>query len=184
MNKELLFNIAHIKLSTEVEGPYKRCCIWFQGCTLRCRGCINRDLQAIKVNHLCTITELIDIITSASDSFSIEGVTLSGGEPLLQQNLGILCRKIHSLGLGVILFTGYTEDRIPKNIRDNIDMALTGPYMQEFHDDKRFLIGSSNKRIIEYTDRYHDRLSYFDINRHKVMEEVCFGDNEIFFNGD
>lgn len=184
MNEKLLFNVAHIKMCTEVEGPFKRCCIWFQGCILKCRGCINHDLQEIKANHICTMNQLIDIISSAYESFAIEGITLSGGEPLLQQHLGIFCQKIHSMGLGIILFTGYTEDKIPDIIRNNIDLALTGPYIEKMHDDKRFLIGSSNKKIIEYTKRYHNDLSYFDIDRHSVIEEACFGNNEIFFNGD
>ena len=77
------FNVAYIKLCTKTEGPYKRCCIWFQGCNINCIGCCNKDLQPLVPNHIVTLKELVDIVKEAKDKFDIEGITLSGGEPSL-----------------------------------------------------------------------------------------------------
>ncbi len=180
---EPVFNIAHVKLCTEVEGPFRRCCIWFQGCILSCPGCINPDLQELRPRHILPLSQVSEIVAGAAEKFTIEGVTLSGGEPLLQQGLWQLCREIRAMGLGIILFTGFPPEKIPREIRAHADLALAGPYIAERHDDTRFLIGSENKEIVEYTSRYHEELSYFDIRNHDIMEEVCLGDDEIFFNG-
>ena len=180
---EPVFNIAHVKLCTEVEGPFRRCCIWFQGCILSCPGCINPDLQELRPRHILPLSRVSEIVAGAAKEFTIEGVTLSGGEPLLQQGLWQLCREIRAMGLGIILFTGFPPEKIPPEIRAHADLALAGPYIAERHDDTRFLIGSENKEIVEYTSRYHEELSYFDIRNHDIMEEVCLGDDEIFFNG-
>ena len=98
------FNVAYIKLCTKTEGPYKRCCIWFQGCNINCRGCCNKNLQPLVPNHIVTLKELIDIVKEAKDKFDIEGITLSGGEPSLQTGLRYFNNEIHKLGLGLIMF--------------------------------------------------------------------------------
>ena len=93
------FNIASINRCTETEGPYKRLTIWFQGCNIGCRGCCNLDYQPIIPKHIFVLDELIEIISQAQKEFGIEGVTYSGGEPTLQQNLPALTQKIRGLNL-------------------------------------------------------------------------------------
>ena len=75
LNK-IKFNIAHIKLFTKTEGPFNRCCIWFQGCNINCKGCCNKDLQELLPKHIVTLSKLIDIVKEAKRDFDIEGVTL------------------------------------------------------------------------------------------------------------
>ena len=99
------FNVASINQCTEVEGPYKRLCIWFQGCNILCKGCCNPEYQPLVPKHILSLSELVEIIAEAKDSFGIEGVTYSGGEPTLQEGLSELTEKNHKLGLGVISFT-------------------------------------------------------------------------------
>ena len=57
MNLKSKFNVAYIKLCTKTEGPYNRCCIWFQGCNLNCKGCCNKDLQPLFPNHIVSYDE-------------------------------------------------------------------------------------------------------------------------------
>ena len=87
------FNIATINRCTEVEGPFKRLTIWFQGCNIGCRGCCNPGYQPLISKHIISLDELMDIIAQASKEFGIEGVTYTGGEPTLQQNLPSLTKK-------------------------------------------------------------------------------------------
>ena len=86
MNSQIKFNVAYIKLSTKIEGPFNRCCIWFQGCNLNCKGCGNKELQPLIPKHIVTISELIDIVKKAKAEFDIEGITISGGEPFAQKS--------------------------------------------------------------------------------------------------
>ena len=106
----------------------------------------------------------------------------------MQQDLWLLCRNIRTMGLGIIIFTGFLPEKIPRKIRENSDLALAGPYIASRHDDSRFLLGSENKTIIEYSARYHEKLSYVEMASHDIMEEACLGkagpgEAEIFFNG-
>ena len=100
-----------MKLCTEALGPYKRMSIWFQGCNLGCKDCCNPELQPFEKRHILSLQDLTRIATDAKDRYGIEGVTLIGGEPTLQQNLNHLAHAFQNLGLGIILFTGklYSE---------------------------------------------------------------------------
>ena len=91
----------------------------------------------------------------------VEGITLSGGEPLLQHRaLAKLLFQVHqSADLGVILFTGFTWaelQHIPKIsiCLAEIDLVIAGRYQQSNHL-ARHLIGSTNKTIHYLTSRYH-----------------------------
>ena len=77
------FNVAYIKLCTKTEGPYKRCCIWFQGCNINCRGCCNKNLQPLVPNHIVTLKELIDIVKEAKDEgYDVKGKMAQGASAL------------------------------------------------------------------------------------------------------
>ena len=67
------FNVAAINCCTETEGPYKRLCIWFQGCDIHCKGCCNPDYQAFTVRNLMTLDELIAVINDAKDKHDSNG---------------------------------------------------------------------------------------------------------------
>ena len=176
------FNVASINKCTEVEGPFKRLCIWFQGCNIHCKGCCNPDYQQLVPKNLMTLDEIISIIKEAQKEFGIEGVTFSGGEPSLQQNLPILTSKIKELGLGVISFTGHNYEDV-KDCFVGCDVVLDGAYKQAEKETQRRLLGSKNQRIICLTERYKDCLdTWFNSSETKTME-VSLAD-KIVINGD
>jgi anaerobic ribonucleoside-triphosphate reductase activating protein len=91
---------------------------------------------------------------------SIEGITISGGEPLQQRPaLEVLFSRIRlETSLTVVLFSGYTWPEIQKmrNIQtllSNVDVLLAGRYdaTQRVADH---LTGSANKTIQFLTSRY------------------------------
>lgn len=127
------------------------------------------------------MSKLLEIIGDAKERFQIEGVTLSGGEPSLQQGLSLLNIRIHEMGLGIIMFSGKYKEQLDPTLVQTVDLLLDGPYEYKKHDDNRFLIGSTNKRITPITDRYKDTLDYFSQNI--SFEEVEVSDS-IFINGD
>lgn len=180
LNK-IKFNVAHIKLSTKTEGPSDRCCIWFQGCNLNCKGCCNKDLQELVPRHIVTLDKLVEIVKDAKKNFNIEGVTLSGGEPSLQQGLIEFNKAIRELGLGIIMFSGKNVDSLDKALVDSVDLLIDGPFIENQIDENRLLLGSKNKKLIFITDRYKDEEKYFynKISLNEVVVEDC-----IFINGD
>lgn len=175
------FNVASINTCTEAEGPYKRLCIWFQGCNIRCPGCCNPDYQPFEARHIMSLEELMAVIKEAKTRFEIEGVTYSGGEPTCQQNLSLLTKEIKSLGLGVISFTGRTYEDVPE-IFEGCDVVLDGSFKADLPETKRRLLGSENQRIICLTERYKDCINIWFAAHNKVVE-VSVG-SEIIANGD
>lgn len=181
MNSHLKFNVAYIKLCTRTEGPFNRCCIWFQGCNLNCHGCCNEGLQSFTHKNIISIDKLINIVKEAKEKFDIEGVTLSGGEPTLQRGLKEFNDAIHNLGLGIIMFSGKYLNDLDLDLVNSVDLLIDGPYISSQKDTKRILLGSKNKNLNFITNRYTSEKSYFD---NPISVEEVTAENYIFINGD
>ena len=81
-----------------VDGPGVRFVIFLQGCPLRCGCCHNPDTQSLTGGTPYESEELLRRILRCRDYFGeTGGVTLSGGEPLVQaafaRELFELCKK-------------------------------------------------------------------------------------------
>lgn len=80
--------IHSIDTFSTVDGPGIRTVIFLQGCPLRCQYCHNPDTwsAASKAAHDYTANDLMKIIRRSIPYFQASGggVTISGGEPLLQ----------------------------------------------------------------------------------------------------
>ena len=140
---------------TESLGPYKRYAIWVQGCLKRCKGCISPDAQPFDGGYNADIDVLAQEILFVSE---IEGITISGGEPFLQQEaLSALIDAVRrKRDIGVIAYTGMRYEEIcDTSLARCCDLIIDGEYIEELNDD-RSLRGSSNQRVICLTDRYKD----------------------------
>ena len=68
-----------------VDGPGVRFVIFMQGCRLRCRYCHNPDTWNLKAGEEFTAEQLLDSAERYRGYWGSEGgITVSGGEPLLQ----------------------------------------------------------------------------------------------------
>jgi len=69
-----------------VDGPGIRFVVFMQGCALRCKYCHNRDSWNLDGGHVVSTHELFEHIMRFRTYFipSGGGVTITGGEPLLQ----------------------------------------------------------------------------------------------------
>ncbi|MFI3243404.1 MAG: pyruvate formate-lyase-activating protein [Akkermansia sp.] len=78
----------HSRLSAgTVDGPGIRYVVFFQGCPLRCRFCHNPDTWSTKGGEPTSVAELANDILKYRAFFKASGggITLTGGEPLLQK---------------------------------------------------------------------------------------------------
>lgn len=180
LNKKL--NIAYINVCTEAEGPYKRMAIWFQGCNILCDGCCNPELQEIKVAHIITVQEVVNIAIDSKKENGIEGVTFLGGEPTLQEGLVSLARALAMEDIGTILFTGKRFDNLSDDIKPAVDLIVDGRFEANLIDRNRNLVGSTNQQIIFVTDRYKKCQDWFMYTREKKIEMNL--NNSLFINGD
>lgn len=70
-----------------VDGPGVRFVIFLQGCRLRCRYCHNPDTWDTEGGEERTVAELLDTAERYRGYWGREGgITVSGGEPLLQMD--------------------------------------------------------------------------------------------------
>ncbi len=97
--KEIKGNIASFESMGLVDGPGVRFVVFLQGCPLRCAYCHNPEMwNGKEIKTLITPEELVQKVKKYKPYFGEEGgITISGGEPLLQQEFVTdvfkLCKK-------------------------------------------------------------------------------------------
>ena len=108
MQKALLFNIQKFCLH---DGYGIRTTLFFKGCNLRCGWCSNPESQSTQTDEAgryYTLEEIMETVLKDKPFYdkSGGGVTLSGGEPLLQPEfVCTLCDTLHAIGVTVGLET-------------------------------------------------------------------------------
>jgi len=151
--------VAARHVSTGVNGPRRRFVLWLQGCRLRCAGCINPEMWDEEGGELIPVEAIAGEIESAP---GIEGVTFSGGEPLLQAAALLpLARRVRRRGLGLVLFTGFTMREVEagaaapsgRRLARLCDMVIDGPFVEERRTAAPWR-GSDNQRVRFLTPRY------------------------------
>lgn len=119
--------IHSIETCGTVDGPGIRFVIFTQGCPLRCLYCHNPDCQQATNGKTATVEELInEIHRYASYLKPPGGVTISGGEPLMQPEfVREIFRRCKSLGLHTALDTsGFVNLDTAKSVLDQVDLVL------------------------------------------------------------
>ena len=146
---------------TRVLGPGQRAVIWVQGCRFACPNCIVPESWDESAGELVPVTEVANWILAQPD---LEGITISGGEPLLQaEALADLIDLVKSrANLGVVCYTGYGWEHLQqqgrpkqKDLLQRVDLLIDGVYMEGQHGDLLWR-GSTNQRLLPLSDRYRD----------------------------
>ncbi len=90
-----------------VDGPGVRFVIFFQGCHLRCKCCHNPDTWNMNEGTVYTAEELVRRAARFREYFGTKGgITLSGGEPLLQPKFAHeIFVRCHEAGINTCLDT-------------------------------------------------------------------------------
>lgn len=157
-------NISH----SRINGPGNRLVIWVQGCKFHCKGCFNPETHPYTKEHLMDINELVKLINADA---TIEGITISGGEPLdYPKQLEKLFEDI-SPNLTIIVYSGFKIEEINqepslKRLLKMTDLAIVGRY------DENLSHPFFGKKFIVMTDKIN--LDYFK-PRH-VVEYSMKGD--------
>jgi anaerobic ribonucleoside-triphosphate reductase activating protein len=158
MNNDTLLIHKFLPLSL-ANGPGRRAVIWVQGCSLNCYGCFNPKTHNFNAGETLSVHDLFDKIASSVDK--IDGITISGGEPMQQaQSLQYLLRRIcGETSLSVILFSGYTWNEILQKsdatqLLKYIDVLLAGRYNHRLRLAQQ-MKGSENKTTHILTSRYN-----------------------------
>lgn len=169
-----------------VLGPDVRAVLWVQGCTLRCAGCLASRAWDATGAETADVRELADWLLALE---GVEGVTLSGGEPMQQAAAcAYLLELVRSRrDLGVVCYTGYRLESLrtvtQRALLNHVDLLIDGPYEARLHEDLLWR-ASSNQRLLPLTDRYKHALPRSAEEDRSVGLELVFSpDGRFAFAG-
>ena len=133
-----------------VDGPGVRYVIFFQGCPLRCIYCHNPDTWPLKGGREVTVQELVEGLLPYRPFLRTGGVTLTGGEPLLQSAFVFeLIRALHAEGFHTAIDTaGSIPLETCREAVDEADMLLLD--IKALEPKLCRMISGTTPRIIMY----------------------------------
>lgn len=128
MSKAPLTGRVHsIQSMGTLDGPGVRFVVFLQGCHLRCGCCHNPDTWALSGGTTYTPAEIVEKASRYREYFRDGGgITLSGGEPLLQAEFaGEVFRLCHAAGIHTCLDTsGSLLNEAGKALLEETDRVL------------------------------------------------------------
>ena len=111
-----------------VDGPGMRFTLFVSGCQFRCLYCHNPDTRHLHNGHLMSVDDVIAEISQYADFLRFSGgLTISGGEPLMQAHFvgEIFRRAKYELKLHNVLDTqGFLAGYLPDEWFDPVDLVL------------------------------------------------------------
>ena len=176
--------IAGIEPESFVDGPGIRMTIFTQGCHHNCPGCQNPQTHDFNGGHFIDIEEILDMI---EENPLLDGITFSGGDPMDQAAALIpLAREIKERGMNLVIFTGYTYERLmelsPKQpelfeLLTFADILIDGPFIMAKKSLEIKFRGSTNQRIIDVQQSLvegHVVLHQIQLDEMKARPDLAF----------
>jgi len=142
-------------------GPGERLVIWTIGCSKHCYKCANPELWHENPDKNIDVGELVGIIKQTADNQTIDGVTVTGGDPFEQiEELNKLLSLLVEITDDVLVYTGYTVEEAKtiltksewESMRRHTSVLVDGAYMDELNDNECALRGSSNQNIVYFDE--------------------------------
>ena len=156
-----MLRVAGVVDESIVDGPGIRYVIFTQGCPHKCKGCHNPETWSVDGGY---DFDLKDALKSISANPLLRGVTLSGGEPILQvDELLNFVKEVKALGKDIIVYTGFTLNHLLKEAEKNvnlneflhtIDILVDGRFEESQKDLSLYFRGSKNQRFIPLLDYF------------------------------
>ena len=156
MEKDLRYyaKVHSIESFGTVDGPGIRFVLFLQGCHLQCKYCHNRDTWDINGGEYKSVDEIVEKINRYKNYIipSGGGVTVTGGEPLIQASFVLeLFKKLKENGIHTCVDTSAMfalTDGI-KEVLKYTDLVLLD--IKHIDDEKcKELVGVSNKKELEF----------------------------------
>jgi anaerobic ribonucleoside-triphosphate reductase activating protein len=159
---------------SRVNGPGLRAVVYFQGCTLGCRFCWNKDTHTFSGEER-SVDDVTHSVLCAHHERPLDGVTFSGGEPMQQADallplMESLRDRLPALSFG--MYSGYSEpdlasggywcrsDRTRRDkqdlwqrIRGHLDFAVLGRYLAR-KPSALALRTTTNQKLVLFSGRY------------------------------
>ena len=174
---ELIGNIHSVETCGTVDGPGVRFVVFMQGCPMRCLYCHNPDSWAVTENKKMSVEDVLNEYNGVKE-FVKGGLTVTGGEPLLQIDFVTkLFKEAKALGIHTALDTSgitFTPDNTEKfdELIKHIDLVLLDIKHIDDTEHKK-LTGHSNKNILEFA-KYLSKNNIPMWIRHVVVPDITY----------
>ena len=148
-----------------VDGPGVRLVIFLQGCSFRCKYCHNPESWDLNSNNIqeLSVEEIIDMFERNKAFYANGGITLSGGEPMMQfefvKELALECKKRHiHLAIDTAATTLMTRHKDYLDLLDLVDLWIvdvkaTNPEEHKFITGDENLTGLNLVTLLEQNQR-------------------------------
>lgn len=173
-------SLSRVHFPVTTLGPGRRLGIWFQGCSIRCDGCISADTWGPGKRPLALAQLLDDIQPWLAEA---EGITLSGGEPFDQPDalLALLGALRQRTRVDILVYSGHpleTLQPLLQRAEGLLDALICDPFEQQ-QAQTRVLRGSDNQRLIFFTELGRQRLGAYErpLQAHDRALDLMFDDD-------
>ena len=171
-------NIHSIESCGTVDGPGIRFVVFLQGCPMRCQYCHNPDSWHFNVNTKMSVDEILEKYESVKEFLKNGGLTVTGGEPLMQIEFvtelfrRAKLKKIHTtLDTSGITFKKENIEKFDKLMNFTDLVMLDIKHINEAEHIK--LTGHSNKNVLEFAQYLSNKKMPMWI-RHVVVPGITF----------
>lgn len=153
-----------------LNGEGFRTVIWVSGCSMGCKGCFNPSTHNPYYGQEYT-QETEDYLLECLSKDYIDGITITGGNPLEDYNLDTVLNLVNKIRLllpnkTIWLYTGYNFQKVMRQLpnlitKENynmykrqkiinlVDVIVDGKYIDSQRDISLRWRGSSNQRVID-----------------------------------
>jgi pyruvate formate lyase activating enzyme len=174
--KPCSLNVHSIETMGAFDGPGIRYVLFLQGCPFKCQFCHNRDTWDTHINKIKTPEEVLADFNRYKSFYKHGGITVSGGEPLLQIDALIELFKLfksHNIHTAIDTaggtFNPNNTTKMDELMRYTDLILLDIKHMDDA--SHQTLIGTSNKNILAFA-RYLDAIDKTVYIRHVLMPGI------------
>lgn len=175
-SNESFLNVHSIETFGAFDGPGIRYVLFLQGCPFQCQYCHNRDTWSTRVNKMMSVSEIIADYKKYKSFYKKGGITVSGGEPLLQMK-GLI--ELFILAKNEGIHTCLDTSAACFSVKESSDfkhlMSLTDLVLLDIkHIDNKAhqaLTGSPNTQVLDFA-RFLDELKVKVIIRHVLVPTI------------
>ncbi len=171
----MLAAISRIHYPIHALGPGRRLGIWFQGCSIRCAGCISTDTWAARTPDIDVDSLLSDLSIWIA---ACDGVTISGGEPFEQRYAlhHLLTGLKAKRNVDVLVFSGRPLEALSPLLTEFdglIDALVSDPFVASAGQTLA-LRGSDNQRLTTLTKIGEERFASYHRQRRQEDDRLDF----------
>ncbi len=178
---DILINLIHYPVYTL--GVGKRIGVWFQGCSIKCKGCMSKYTWEFDKKYKRDIDEVLKEILS----YPSKKITISGGEPFDQPKaLEYFLKKLKLNGFkDILVYTGYEYEEIKDRynyILKYIDVLISGRFIEGLGTEYIWK-GSDNQKMYIFNKKLEKIYNEYRKEKKNKRLQIVEKNDDIYILG-